>query len=508
MKRRLFITLIICVLFSVAQAQECRRYALIWNDEFNSGILDETVWSKIKRSKSAWAVHMSPADTLYAFADGDLVLRGMKNDFIPTDKAEYLTGGIWSKYRKTFGFGKVEVRAKFDVAMGYWPAIWMLPQVNKDLNWPYGGEIDIMEHFQESSSVNQTIHSDYTVYQRRGNRPAHVAYPKYNEGDYNTYAMERFQDSLVFFVNGERTFCYPRYRKGNDGQFPFSQHDYYLILDSQIGHDGSPYIDTAKLPVELRIDYVRYYELDTKTDVVPEPKDFQVIKERKKRLRKVVYDKKTRFDNPDEYRLVIKCGKATISGNRQWAESTLVQLVDENGRVPNLEVHDWAACPYRGIALDSKSCRMSYDAMVKLLDKMAFCKLNYLKWDGKGSCSTEEINMLKEYAHGLGVTMVSAPMGISGLDALQSEGRPPASFSNRVFLQKAATSGGILTLENVNDAMMDVLLAFSERYWRGDNAGEGVNKTYSPDVLTPAGTRLVNFKERMAIAKTRFHKKQ
>ena len=63
-------------------------------------------------------------------------------------------------------------------------------------------------------------------------------------------------------------------------------------------------------------------------------------------------------------------------------------------------------------------------------------------------------------------------------------------------------------MENVNDAMMDVLLAFSERYWRGGSAGEGVNKTYSPDVLTPAGTRLINFKERMTIAKTRFLKKQ
>ena len=273
MKRNFLIVLSFIFLAELSWGQEHRRYALVWNDEFNSGSLDEQVWSKIKRSKADWAIHMSPHDTLYAFEKGDLVLRGMVNDFLSGDNAAFLTGGVWSKYKKTFGFGRVEVRAKFDVAQGFWPAIWMLPQVNHDLCWPYGGEIDIMEHFRDNPTVNQTVHSDFTVNLGQRNRPSHVAYPKYNEGEYNTYSMERFQDSLVFFVNGKRTLNYPRYRNGDNGQFPFSQHDYYLIMDAQLGRDRSPYIDTTKLPVELRIDYVRYYELDTKTDVIPEPKN-------------------------------------------------------------------------------------------------------------------------------------------------------------------------------------------------------------------------------------------
>ena len=81
--------------------------------------------------------------------------------------------------------------------------------------------------------------------------------------------------------------------------------NYYLILDTQLGREGSSYIDTTKLPVELRVDYVRYYELDTKTDVIPEPKEYQQFDTKKKRLRKVVYDTKTHFDNPDEYRLAV-----------------------------------------------------------------------------------------------------------------------------------------------------------------------------------------------------------
>ena len=144
MKRCFLIVLSFIFLTELSWGQEHRRYALVWNDEFNSGSLDEQVWSKIRRSKSDWAIHMSPHDTLYTFEKGDLVLRGMANDFLSNNNAAFLTGGVWSKYKKTFGFGRVEVRAKFDVAQGFWPAIWMLPQVNHDLCWPYAGEIDIM----------------------------------------------------------------------------------------------------------------------------------------------------------------------------------------------------------------------------------------------------------------------------------------------------------------------------------------------------------------------------
>lgn len=380
MKRLLSIILIFSCFTGSITAQEHRRYALIWHDEFNSGVLDQQVWSKIWRSRADWAIHMSPAEALYAFEDGSLVLRGMENDFLPNDTAAFLTGGVWSRYKKSFGFGRLDIRAKFDVAQGFWPAIWMLPALNKAVDWPYGGEIDIMEHFRDNLFVNQTVHSHYTVNLRRRNNPSQVAYPSYNEGQYNTYSMERFQDSLVFFVNGRRTLNYPRYHDGVDGQFPFSQHDFYLILDAQLGRDRSPYIDTAKLPVELLVDYVRYYELDTKTDVVPEPKEFQQFSTKKKRLRRVIYDEKTHFDNPDEYRLTVKSGKAKISGNRHWAKSTLAQLVDEKGYIANLEVHDWATYPFRSFMHDTGRNYQPVSMLKKTIDLMSFYKLNYFHW--------------------------------------------------------------------------------------------------------------------------------
>ena len=505
MKRLWLVLLAFSCLIGTVSAQEHLRYALMWHDEFNSGRLDEQVWSKIRRSKSDWAIHMSPHDTLYAFDKGDLVLRGMVNDFLPNDNAAFLTGGVWSKYKKTFGFGRVEVRAKFDVAQGFWPAIWMLPQVNHDLSWPHGGEIDIMEHFRDNPTVNQTVHSDYTVNLGQRNRPSHVAYPKYNEGEYNTYSMERFQDSLVFFVNGKRTLNYPRFRDGDNGQFPFSQHDYYLILDAQIGRDRSPYIDTAKMPVELRIDYVRYYELDTKTDVIPEPKEFQVIKAKKKKLRKIVYDEETHFDNPDEYRIVVmKCGKATIAGNRQWAESTLAQLVDENGRIANLEVHDWPTCPNRGISLDRCGKKLRFNDLSQLLDEMAFYKLNRLQWNGEGALTEAEKDEIRSRAKELGIEIQTEIVPLPNRDYLDSEGNAEFPASSRVFLHAASEEGGWLYLKGLGEDDLEAMKAFSERYWRGGDAGEGAGENGLPDVLSPAGSRLANFREKVAVHRERF----
>jgi hypothetical protein len=89
--------LIAMLLVEALPAQEHRRYVLKWNDEFNAETLDKRVWSKVWRSEANWAVHMTSDERLYGFEDGDLVLRGMVNDFLPNDKVPYLTGGVWSR---------------------------------------------------------------------------------------------------------------------------------------------------------------------------------------------------------------------------------------------------------------------------------------------------------------------------------------------------------------------------------------------------------------------------
>ena len=119
---------------------------------------------------------------------------------------------------------------------------------------------------------------------------------------------------------------------------------------------------------------------ETVNCIIPEPKEFQQLSDRKFKLKEVKIDTETVFANPDEYRLTLKKGKATIAGNAVWAKSTLAQLTDADGRVPEVEIHDWAAYPFRGFMHDTGRNYQPVSLLKETLDLMSFYKLNYFHW--------------------------------------------------------------------------------------------------------------------------------
>ena len=234
------------------------KWQLAWEEDFDGRELDTAVWTKIPRGGSAWDNYMSAHDTLYAVANGNLILRGIRNTVLPKDTAAYLTGGVYSKGKKTFGLGKLEIRAKLNGAQGAWPAFWMLTD---EAPYPLGGEIDIMEHLNFEDIAYHTVHSHYTI-DLAEKIPDKGGHSPINLEEYNTYTLERYQDSVVFYVNGNRAerFMYPRIKTDKEGQFPFADHEFYLLLDMQLGGEWVGRVDPDDLPVEMRIDWVRFYE--------------------------------------------------------------------------------------------------------------------------------------------------------------------------------------------------------------------------------------------------------
>ena len=132
-------------------------WKLVWADEFDyDGQADTTVWSRIPKGTPDWCAHMSSDDRLYEMRDGNAVLKGIADSAGTAGPVEYLTGGIFTKGKKAFFGGRLEVRAKLQGARGAWPAIWMLPEPSASeeygsTQWPYGGEIDIMERLNSDS---------------------------------------------------------------------------------------------------------------------------------------------------------------------------------------------------------------------------------------------------------------------------------------------------------------------------------------------------------------------
>lgn len=253
-----FILLLVLSFVACSDKKETGKWTLAWEDNFNrAGWLDTTTWSKIPRGKSDWNKYMSDYESLYEVRDGNLILRGIQNTVLPNDTAPYLTGGVYTKGKRTFGFGRLEIKAKLKGAQGAWPAIWMLPE--KD-NWPKGGEIDIMERLNYDGYVYQTVHSYYTHHLGIKDNPVSSVIATINPNDYNVFAIEKYPDSLVFFVNETHTKTYPRIETTQEGQFPFSEQEFYLLIDMQLGGSWVGAIDPTSLPAEMYIDWVRYYE--------------------------------------------------------------------------------------------------------------------------------------------------------------------------------------------------------------------------------------------------------
>lgn len=259
MFRKLLLSAIVIVIGHTLSAQS-PTFNLIFQDNFKGEEIDTASWSKIPRGRSDWNRHMSSDSSLYKVENDMLTLYGRVNeDSTLNDTAPYITGGVYTKGKKMIVYGKVEVSAKFKDAQGTWPAIWMLPM---DERWPYGGEIDIMEHLNYDTFIYQTIHTNYTYnLGQKENPPSHGVAP-INPGEFNVYGVELLPDKIVFYVNGVETFMYPKIEGLQDElQYPFGEAPFYLLIDMQIGGGWVGQPNPEDYPSWMEIDWIKMYEL-------------------------------------------------------------------------------------------------------------------------------------------------------------------------------------------------------------------------------------------------------
>ena len=263
-------------IFAVAAAEDAKSYTITvnngyssewkldWEDDFNSGTLDETVWSVISREpgqNADWIKNMSTYKGCFDFRDGNIVLKGIKNpgEEITGDDRTYICGGIQSRDKKSFMRGKVEIKARFGSAQGAWPALWMMPYSYYEGSKVYS-EIDIMEHLNYENIAYQTLHTNYTFNVSKEDPLSHVT-PAIDKNAYNTYGVEMGEDTIKLTVNGAVTMAYPK--NGAKDQFPFDQ-EFFLIMDMQLGGSWVGEVTGAGLPVEMLIDWVKFYKKEEK----------------------------------------------------------------------------------------------------------------------------------------------------------------------------------------------------------------------------------------------------
>ena len=125
--------------------------------------------------------------------------------------------------------------------------------------WPKCGEIDIMEQLNKDTFVYHTMHTEYIKVLGHKTDPDYYTTASYNPHEFNVFGMEWTPDKIDMFINDSLTFSYPRIQEEGSVQWPFDV-PFFLLLNQILGGWAGEIGDT-ELPVQMEVDWVRYYEL-------------------------------------------------------------------------------------------------------------------------------------------------------------------------------------------------------------------------------------------------------
>ena len=188
--------------------QNKKEWELVWEESFEAGQLDEKYWSKLdlhsteglgqieklkedknawKRIINSWSSYMSSKNTkTVTFEEGKVYLKALLNpDTTAFDNRPYHTGGIWTKKKFAFQYGRLEIKAKLEPAYGAWPALWLIPEkkIYKD---QHNGEMDIIERLNHDPFVYQTLHSHWNL-NLKLEKPQRFTTAEFKTDDFNIF---------------------------------------------------------------------------------------------------------------------------------------------------------------------------------------------------------------------------------------------------------------------------------------------------------------------------------
>lgn len=223
-----------------------------WSDEFKEkGMPNESYWKAEKRlNRPELQEYVRKKKNSYC-EKGLLHIKCIKEK--SENNMECTSAKVSSKGKKSFLYGKFEVRAKAPVGKGIFPAIWMMPE---DMTKPYG-EIDLMEYIDcwKGKKIQTNVH---VVYEYGVKAYQHQKIYELDVNDWHIYTLEWTKESLTFLVDGE---VVQQLHKSKLEAWPFDR-PYYIILNVAFGGwGGSCGVDYDILPKEMLVDYVRYYKL-------------------------------------------------------------------------------------------------------------------------------------------------------------------------------------------------------------------------------------------------------
>jgi beta-glucanase (GH16 family) len=236
--------------------------SLAWADEFNGSSLDLTSWNFDKGdgcpNLCGWGNNelefYTENENLY-FQEGKMVIEARLES---RGGKSYTSTRLNSQNKRSFRFGRIDIRAKVPRGRGVWPAFWMLGNNITTVGWPRCGEMDIMELLgQEPNKVYSTIHFGPGPGSIQISRSLTATAPF--SDDFHLYSLVWQTDRLRFMVDNQVISEVTKADLGANN-YPFND-PFYFILNVAVGGNwpGSPDA-TTRFPQWLMVDYIRVFQ--------------------------------------------------------------------------------------------------------------------------------------------------------------------------------------------------------------------------------------------------------
>ncbi|MBS7254231.1 family 16 glycosylhydrolase [Flavobacterium branchiicola] len=284
--KRFFMAALLLLPLLKIQAQ-CNT--LVWADEFNGTIVDLTKWQSISGNGCPSLCGFGNAEAQRYDPNQATIVKEGTNSYLNIEakyapdgafpQQPYASSKLTTEGKYAIKYGRIEARMKLSNGQGAWPAFWMLPAGTS--NWPYTGEIDIMEaKHRNPKSIDGTIHYDGGGYHFTGRS---YSSPTDLSTEFHVYAVEWGPNIIKWFIDGN-LFHTATPNTTVNGGWPFNDQQFYIILNLAVGSLGTPYTSVngagvepipADFPAKLQVDYVRVYDGSFKYAVTGDNKVYQ-----------------------------------------------------------------------------------------------------------------------------------------------------------------------------------------------------------------------------------------
>lgn len=234
---------------------------LAWSDEFSGKTLDAGNWT-YEAGGSGWGnneleYYTNSLNNSF-LTGGYLVIEARKETFGTNN---YTSARIISKDKKTFTYGRIDIRAKLPKGQGLWPALWMLGNniSQQGFGWPACGEIDIMELLgQNPQKIYGTVHwSSAGQYSSKGENYSITT------GDFSSsfHVFSIQWDSLKMTFLLDNVAYFTANKTDMVGSTNTFDKPFFFIMNVAVGGNwpGNPNSFTT-FPQRMIVDYVRVYQ--------------------------------------------------------------------------------------------------------------------------------------------------------------------------------------------------------------------------------------------------------